>query len=87
LINLVKAARINTRTWHEFLDNFVDDTDLVLRHQGEIAAVAMECSRTLKYECVFLHASETGSEARAGVGKWIDFYNPPDRTRPLEADH
>ena len=31
--------------------------------------------RSLKYECVYLHAFETGSEARAGIARWIDFYN------------
>lgn len=31
--------------------------------------------RTLKYECVYLHAFETGSEARKGIGKWIEYYN------------
>lgn len=31
--------------------------------------------RSLKYECVYLHAFETGSEARAGIGRWIDYYN------------
>ena len=31
--------------------------------------------RSLKYECVYLHAFETGSEARAGIAKWISFYN------------
>ena len=31
--------------------------------------------RSLKYECVYLHAFETGSAARAGIGKWIGFYN------------
>ncbi|MEP0456292.1 MULTISPECIES: IS3 family transposase [Alphaproteobacteria] len=31
--------------------------------------------RSLKYECVYLHAWETGSEAKAGVKKWMDFYN------------
>jgi putative transposase len=31
--------------------------------------------RSLKYECVYLHAWETGSQARAGVGDWIAFYN------------
>jgi putative transposase len=31
--------------------------------------------RTLKYECVYLHAWETGSQARAGVRKWMEFYN------------
>ena len=31
--------------------------------------------RSLKYECVFLNAFETGSEARAGIGRWIAYYN------------
>ena len=31
--------------------------------------------RSLKYECVYLQAFETGSEARAGIGSWIDYYN------------
>jgi putative transposase len=31
--------------------------------------------RTLKYECVYLHAYETGSEARKGIEKWIRHYN------------
>ena len=31
--------------------------------------------RSLKYECVFLNAFETGGEARAGIGRWIDYYN------------
>jgi putative transposase len=31
--------------------------------------------RSLKYECVYLHAFETGSELRAGLTTWIDYYN------------
>jgi putative transposase len=31
--------------------------------------------RSLKYECVYLHAWETGSQAKAGIGRWITFYN------------
>ncbi len=31
--------------------------------------------RSLKYECVYLHAFETGSELRAGLGRWIGYYN------------
>ncbi|WP_438273506.1 integrase core domain-containing protein [Thioclava arctica] len=31
--------------------------------------------RSLKYECLYLHAWEIGLEAKAGVRKWIDFYN------------
>jgi len=38
--------------------------------------------RTLKYECVYLHAWETGSQARAAIRKWMEFYNG---TRPHSA--
>ena len=38
--------------------------------------------RTLKYECVYLHAWENGSQARAGIRKWMEFYN---NTRPHSA--
>ena len=31
--------------------------------------------RSLKYECVFLNAFDTGSDARDGIGPWIDYYN------------
>ena len=31
--------------------------------------------RSLKYECIYLHAFETGSELRAGLARWIGYYN------------
>jgi len=31
--------------------------------------------RSLKYECVYLNTFETGSEAKAGIGSWISYYN------------
>ena len=31
--------------------------------------------RSLKYECVYLHAFETGSELRAGLLRWVGYYN------------
>ena len=31
--------------------------------------------RSLKYECVDLHAWETGSETKAAIRKWMTFYN------------
>jgi putative transposase len=31
--------------------------------------------RSLKYECVYLHAFATGSELRQGLAGWIGFYN------------
>ena len=31
--------------------------------------------RSLKYECVYLNSFETGSEVKAGIGRWIGYYN------------
>ena len=31
--------------------------------------------RSLKYECVYLHAFETGSELPVGLTRWIGYYN------------
>ncbi|WP_149864519.1 IS3 family transposase [Pacificimonas flava] len=31
--------------------------------------------RSLKYECVYLHAFETGSELRNGLARWVTYYN------------
>lgn len=31
--------------------------------------------RSLKYECVYLRAFETGSEAKKEIGKWLTYYN------------
>jgi len=41
--------------------------------------------RSLKYECVYLHAFERGSEAMEGIGKWLAYYNGerPHSTRGI----
>jgi len=31
--------------------------------------------RSLKYECIYLNAFETGSQVRTGIGKWLGYYN------------
>ncbi len=31
--------------------------------------------RSLKHECVYLHAFETGSQARQQIGTWVSHYN------------
>ena len=38
--------------------------------------------RSVKYECVYLHAFETGSEARAGIGRRMSCH---DAERPHSA--
>jgi len=53
------SVRISMEGKGRFLDNFLVE----------------RLWRSLKYECVYLHAWEAGSEAKAGVRKWIEFYN------------
>ena len=31
--------------------------------------------RSLKYECIYLNAFETGLQMRAGIGKWLTYDN------------
>ncbi|OUS35165.1 hypothetical protein A9Q94_13640 [Rhodobacterales bacterium 56_14_T64] len=37
---------------------------------------------SMKYECVYLHAWESGSDAKVGVKEWMEFYK---RKRPHSA--
>tara|TARA_R110002051_G_scaffold45702_1_gene92135 strand:- start:4440 stop:4682 length:243 start_codon:yes stop_codon:yes gene_type:complete len=43
--------------------------------------------RSLNFECVYLHTSDTRPEARVGVRKWVKFYNHTRRIPPLAANH
>ncbi len=38
--------------------------------------------RSLKYECVYLHAFEAGSDARTGLARWIATTMPLGRIPP-----
>lgn len=48
---------------------------VVLRRRVRRATLIERLWRSLKYECVSLRAREAGSEAKAGVGRWINFHN------------
>ncbi|MFC0281375.1 integrase core domain-containing protein [Falsigemmobacter intermedius] len=41
----------------------------------EVFLLPRSHNAALKYECVYLHAWETGSQAKAAIGSWITFYN------------
>ena len=43
--------------------------------------------RSLKHECVYLHAFKTGSELRAELLRWIGYYIPAGRIPPWTAAH
>ena len=46
------------------------------RAGGGWTMCSLNAWRSLKYECAYLHAFESGSELRAGLERWITYYNP-----------
>ena len=54
---------------------YLDNPPAFTRTNGVHALDMPRLWRSLKYECVYLHAWETGSQAKAGAGRWITFYN------------
>ena len=65
-----QLKRIGTRIWRDSKGRYIDKVFIE------------RLWRSLKYECVYLHAWETGSQAKAGIARWITFYN---HQRPLAA--
>ena len=53
----------------------VDGRGRWMDNPAPAASIIERLWRSHKYECVYLHAYETGSELRAGLGPWIDYYN------------
>ena len=70
-----RLKRIGTRISMDGKGRCLDNPRAFLRTDGRNALDMSRLWRSLKYECVYLHAWETGSEARAGIGRWITFYN------------
>lgn len=86
-----KPEIFNTDQGSQFTDG--DFVDLIRKEHG--IALSMDGKgcwrnnvfierfwRSLKYEEVYLHAYESGTQARAGIGRYIEFYNS---TRPHSA--
>jgi putative transposase len=70
-----RLKRVGTRISMDGKGRCLDNPRAFLRTSGGNALDMSRLWRSLKYECVYLHAWETGSQAKAGVGHWITFYN------------
>ena len=58
-----RLRRTGVRIWMDGKGRFLDNISIERQWP------------TLKYECVYLHTGETGTEAKAGIRKWMTFYN------------
>jgi putative transposase len=73
-----------------------DFTDLLKAHRIAISMDGKGCWRdnvfverfwkSIKYEAVYLHAYDNVSEARGGIGRYIDFYNQRRPHRSLDGN-
>ncbi len=70
-----RLKRVGTRISMDGKGRCLDNPRAFLRTDGKNALDMSRLWRSLKYECVYLHAWETGSQARTGIGRWITFYN------------
>jgi len=66
---------VKTKISMDGKNRYLDNPRAFSRTDGVHALDMSRLWRSLKYECVYLHAWETGSQAKAGVGRWITFYN------------
>jgi len=70
-----RLKRAKTKISMDGKARYLDNPRAFSRTSGVHALDMSRLWRSLKYECVYLHAWETGSQAKAGVGRWITFYN------------
>jgi len=70
-----RLKRAKSRISMDGKGRYLDNPRAFSRTDGVHALDMSRLWRSLKYECVYLPAVETGSQARAGVGRWITFYN------------
>jgi len=83
LARFPKPMIFNTDQGSQFTS--VDFTDVLKKAGVEISMdgrgrwrdniIVERLWRSLKYESVYLHAYETGTECRRGIGAWIELYN------------
>lgn len=75
MFNTDQGSQFTSGAWIDVLA----DADIKISMDGKGAwrdnRMIERLWRSLKYECVYLNAFETGSEMRAGIGKWLNYYN------------
>jgi putative transposase len=70
-----RLKRIGTRISMDGKGRCLDNPRAFPRTDGRNAPDMSRLWRSLKYQCVHLHARETGSQAKAGIGRRITVYN------------
>ena len=75
IFNTDQESQVTSGDWIDVLT----DAKIKIRMDGKSAwrdnRTVERLWRSLKYEWVYLHAFEKGSEAKAGIGKWLACYN------------
>ena len=72
-VEVLKAAGV--RISMDGRGRWMDNPRAFARTDGAPPSIIERLWRSLKYECVYINAFETGSELRAGLARWITYYN------------
>lgn len=75
IINTDQGSQFTSREWIETVKQTGAEVSMDGKGRWMDNVFIERLWRSLKYECVYLHAWETGSEARAGIEQWMRFYN------------
>ena len=75
ILNTDQDSQFTSASWIEALSNAKIKISMDGKGRWVNNRMIKRLWRSLKYECVYLHAFETGSEAKAGIRKWLAYYN------------
>jgi putative transposase len=75
IVNTDQGSQFTSREWIETVEHAGAKVSMDGKGRWMDNVFIERLWRSLKYECVYLHAWETGGEARAGIDEWMMFYN------------
>lgn len=75
IFNTDQGSQFTSQAWIEVLEDAKVKISMDGKGRWIDNRMIERLWRSLKYECVYLYAFESGSEARDGIGKWLAYYN------------
>ena len=75
IFNTDQGSQFTSGAWIDVLSDATINISMEGKGAWRDTRMIERLWRSLKYECVYLHAFEKGSEAKVGIGKWLTYYN------------
>jgi putative transposase len=75
IVNTDQGSQFTSSEWIETVQNAGAKVSMDGKCRWVDNVMIERFWRSLKYECVYLHAYDGGASARKGIGDWLTFYN------------